>query len=126
MAIKNLNIKKKVAAMALAWTLTTTALFSGCGNRQVVDIKRSFNKAIIFDYENKTATIIDVKSWIEFEGKQIKIQTNDDFWMITSYYDTKLIDDDDSDVTAEELVQCILGEGAQINYFSSKAKVKTK
>ncbi len=126
MKIKNLNIRKKAVAMALAGTLSTTCLLSGCGNHQVIDTKRTFNKAIIFDYENKVALIIDVKSWGDYEGEQFQIQTSDNFWIVTSSYDTKLIDDRNSDFSAEDFARSIIGEDAEINYLNDNTKVRTR
>lgn len=126
MKIKNLNIRKKTIALALAGTLTSATLFTGCNNKQVIDTKKTFNKIIIFDYENKSATICEIKSWIDSESGKYKIQTIDNFWFTTSIYDSKLINDEDSEIKAEDFIMSILGEDAEINYLLTDTKTKTR
>ena len=126
MKIKNLNIRKKAIAMALAGTLATTSLFAGCSNKQTIDTKKTFNKIVIFDYENKTASIIEIKSWTDYDSGQYKVKTYDDFWFTTSIYDSKLINDEDSEIKAEDFIMSILGENAQINYLLPDVKTKTR
>lgn len=124
MKIKNLNIRKKTIALALAGTLTTASLLTGCSNKQSIDTKKTFNKIIIFDYENRAASIIEIKSWIDSESGQYKIKTVDDFWFTTSIYDSKLINDEDSEIKAEDFIMSILGEDAEINYLLPKTKTR--
>ena len=126
MKIKNLNIRKKTIALALAGTLTTATLLTGCNNKQARDIKKTFNKIIIFNYEDNSATIYEVKSWIDFDSGQYKIQTIDNFWFTTSIYDSKLINDEDSEIKAEDFIMSILGEDAEINYLLTDTKTKTR
>ena len=128
MKIKNLNIRSKASAILLAGTITFTSstLLTGCGNQQIITTKRTFNRAVIFDYENKIASIIKVKSWKKFENNEYLIQTTDNLWILTSLYDTKLFDDENSDITVEDFALSILGENAEINYLTSKEKTRTR
>lgn len=126
MKIKNLSIRKKAVALALAGTLTSSALLSSCGNQNILNSKRTFNKAVIFDYINNTASIVEIKSWKKFKDNEYLIQTNDNLWILTSLYDTKLFDDESSEMTAEDFALSILGENATINYFYTDSKTRTK
>jgi hypothetical protein len=116
MSIKNLKITKKAKTLAFAGVLGTAVLMSGCGNYTVIDTKYDFNKAIIFS--DDSATIIELKKWTDYDGEQLQLETKEGLFIVTSSFDTKLIDDKNSDIKAEELVRSILGEDAQINYLN--------
>jgi len=118
MKIKNLNIKPKTVALALTGVLATTTLLTGCGNYDLIDTKMTFNKAIIFD--DNRATIVDVKEWGDYDGEQLQIRTEDDMYILTSSFDTKLIDDRKSDMSAEDLARAIKGEDVEIVYLEER------
>lgn len=116
---RNLLLKKKAIAMAIASSLSTTTL-TGCGNQTLFDTQYVFNKAIILS-EN-SALIVEVDSWTDYEdGEQIQIKTKEGAVILTSSYDTKLIDDRNSTVTAEDIARGILGEDVEITYLSETA-----
>jgi len=124
MKIKNINIRPKLITMALAGTLATTTLV-GCGNYDWIDTKITYNKAIIFD--DNTATIIEIEKWKDYDGEQFQIMTKDGAYILTSSYDTKLIDDRKSDISAENLAIAIKGEDVEIIYLDyevQKQKIK--
>lgn len=113
MKIKNLEISPKIGAAILAGTISLTTL-TGC-NATIVDTKYTFNKAIIFN--DNTATIVEIKKWADYDGEQLQIITEDGLIIVTSSFDTKLINDNDSEIKAEDIVRSILGEDAVINYL---------
>lgn len=121
MKFNNLNkdkIKKLGSSVLITATLGTVALgLSGC-NATVIDTKMTFNKAIIFSDNN--ATIVEVKSWTDYDGEQFQIKTPDGITIVTSSYDTKLIDDRNSKISAEDLAKCIMGEDVTINYLNDE------
>ena len=127
MKIKNLNFSKncktKLVTYVLAGTITATALV-GCGNMDMWDSQYTFNKAIIFG-EN-TATIVEIEQWGDYDGEQFQIKLKDGFVMVTSSIDTKLIDDRNSDITAEDLARSIKGEDVVIIYLDEVPKTKTR
>ena len=127
MKIKNLNFSKncktKLATCVLAGTITATVL-TGCGNMDMWDSQYTFNKAIIFG-EN-TATIVEIEQWGDYDGEQFQIKLKDGFVMVTSSIDTKLIDDRNSDITAEDLARSIKGENVVIIYLDEVPKTKTR
>lgn len=122
--VKNLNIRKKAIAMATAGVLATVVL-TGC-NQQVMDVKLKFNKAIIF--RGDTATIVDVKYWDDYDGEQLQLITPDGLVIVTSSYDTKLINDEKSLLTAEDVARSIGGDDIEIRYLEKheKGNVKSK
>ncbi len=108
---------KKAGKVVLAGiAISSVLLLSGCGNKNILDTKYTFNKAIIFD-EN-SATIIEIESWRDYEdGEQIQLKTKDGAFILTSSFDTKLIDDRNSEISAEDLVRALKGEEVEINYL---------
>lgn len=105
--------------------LSSMLLLSGCGNYDMFDTKYTFNKAIIFG-EN-CATIIEIESWRDYEdGEQIQLETKDGAYILTSSFDTKLIDDRNSAINAEDVVKAIKGNDVQITYLNDIADKKLK
>ena len=120
--MKNLKLNKKAITAVLATTISLS--MTGCGNYTVFDTKYTFNKAIIFG--DNTATIVEIKKWKDYDGEQLQIITNDDLIIVTSSYDTKLINDKDSNVKAEDLARSIAGEDVEIVYLDDVAKQKQR
>lgn len=120
--VKNLNIKKSAMTMAATGVLATVVL-TGC-NQQVIDVKLKFNKAIIF--REDTATIVDVKKWDDYDGEQLQLITPDGLIIITSSYDTKLINDEDSELKAEDVARSIGGDDIEIRYLEKHEKENVK
>ena len=120
--MKDLKINKKAVAILAAGGITLSTL-TGC-NMTCVDTKYTFNKAIIF--RDNTATIVEIKKWADYDGEQLQLITKDGLIIVTSSFDTKLINDEDSNLTAEDVARSIIGEDAKINYMFENANQKTK
>ena len=120
--MKNLNFRKKACVLALTSTIAVTTL-TGCGNRTVVDTQLTFNKALIFS--NDYVTIVEIQKWADYDGEQLQIKTKDGLVILTSSFDTKLIDDRNSDISAEDIARSIMGEDVTINYLND-APQKTR
>lgn len=119
------NAKKVGKIMLAGVAISSTLLLSGCGNYTILDTKYSFNKAIIFDEDS--ATIIEIEKWTDYDGEQLQLQTKDGAYILTSSYDTKLMDDRNSDISAEDLVRSLKGDDVQINYLGdSVSKEKSR
>ena len=121
MKIKNLNIRKKAVAMALAGTLTTATLI-GCGNMDMWDTQYTFNKAVIIN--GNIATIVEISKWTDYDGEQLQVTTQDGMVFLTSSIDTKLFDDRNSYMTVEDYAKSFVGEDGEINYLSQNMKNK--
>ncbi len=111
----NKDIKKVIMTTALAGALSLT--LSGC-NKAIIDTRYIFNKAIVINGD--TATIIEIRSWNDYEGEQFQLITEDGLVIITSAYDTKLINDSNSTLKAEDLARSLVGESGQINYLNKE------
>ena len=119
------NAKKVGKIMLAGVAISSTLLLSGCGNYTILDTKYTFNKAIIFDEDS--ATIIEIEKWTDYDGEQLQLQTKDGAYILTSSYDTKLMDDRNSNISAEDLVRSLKGDDVQINYLGDSAsKGKSK
>ena len=117
------SAKNKIAAGLIALTITTSALtLSGCGNQQVFDTKYTFNKAITI--KDGVATIYDVEKWRDYEGEQIQLVLVDGTVVLTSSFDTKLFNTDESDCSIEDIARSYVGENGEIIYFGKTSKVK--
>ena len=123
MKAKNLNIRKKAVALAATGLLATAVLTTGC-NQQVMDVKLKFNKAIIF--HDDSATIVDVKYWDDYDGEQLQLITPDGLVIVTSSYDTKLINDEKSLLKAEDVARSIGGDDIEIRYLEKHEKGNAK
>lgn len=111
----NKEVKKVIMTTALAATLSLS--LSGC-NKAIIDARYMFNKAIIINGD--TATIIEIRSWNDYEGEQFQLITEDGLVIVTSAYDTKLINDTNSTLKAEDLARSIVGENGQINHLNKE------
>lgn len=120
LSIKNFRVNKKLVALAVIGSLTWT--LTGC-NYDLIDTKYAYNKAVILG--DNCATIVNVKKWHDYDGEQIQIETSDGFCFITSSFDTKLIDDRSSEISAEDLARSIMGDDVTINYLN-EPKQKTR
>ena len=121
MNIKNLRINKKLVALGMLGALGTITL-TGCGNYKLIDTKFTFNKAIIFG--DNTATIVEIQKWTDYDGEQIQIQTKDGTFILTSSFDTKLIDDRNSSIKAEDIARAIAGNDVVITYLDEVSKIR--
>lgn len=122
MNIKNLKVNPKLISLALAGSLSAITL-TGC-NYNVIDLKYDYPQAIIFG--DGTATIVEIENWKDYEdGEQIQIKIKNGPTFLTSAFDTKLYDEEQTGITAEEFSKCIMGQDVEINYLGEENQ-KTK
>ena len=124
MKIKNLKFGSKAKAIALGSMLVlSTSVLTGCGNYDAFDTNFSFNKAIIFNDDK--ACIIDIATWADYDGEQIQLILTDGTIILTSSFDTKLINDEKGIISAEEIAKAIAGDDIEITYLDPKIYKKT-
>jgi len=123
--MKNLkvNVKKIMLVGALGGSLV---LCTGCGNRKIITPgAQTYNTAIII--RNNNAAVIDIESWKDFDdGEQLEIWTNDGTSILTTAYDTKLVNTEKSNIDIEELCRTLIGPDGTISYYDQNVKTKTK
>ena len=66
-------------------------LLTGC-NKQIIDTKYTFNRAIV-TLNDGTRMEIEIKKWKDFDGEQIQIVSTDGTVYLVSSYNTILIKD---------------------------------
>lgn len=81
-------MKKKLSIILLS--IITMVSISGCGNKDILDMNYTFNKAII-SLQNGEVIEVDVKSWKDYEGEQLQIESTDGTFYLTSSYNCTLI-----------------------------------
>lgn len=114
--MKDSTKKKLIRGAALVALVPALA---GCGNKAIFDTKYTFTKAIVVNEDN--ATIINVKSWQDYEdGEQLQIETTGGMIILTSAFDTKLIDERNSAYSAEDLAQALVGPDGEVSYFEGE------
>ncbi len=119
MDIKNLKINQKIVVLGMLGALGSMTL-TGCNNNHTNFGNLYYNKAIIF--RENTATIIEIKNWSANSEDRINIETENGISILTSSYDTKLVNDSNSEFTAEDIARIIGGEEIIINYLDNSLK----
>lgn len=79
-------MKKKILAIGLLVGLLTMA---GCGNKDMFDTVRTYNKAVI-NLGNEVITV-NVKQWTDYEGEQLQVIATDGTVYLVSSYNCTLI-----------------------------------
>lgn len=119
--MKNLKIRKKVMAMALAGTLATCTL-TGYGKEAIKESKEinqvednQSNLAIVFG--NETATVINIVNYIDYKNNKnrMNIRLPGNITMVTSE-NSKMLVANKSIEEVEELSKNIIGENKKITY----------
>ena len=68
-------MKHKLFMSVAAVLIICGIIFTGCGNRQILDTTWSFDKAIIILGDEKIE--VQVESWKDYEDTTIQIRTKD-------------------------------------------------
>lgn len=82
-------IKKRLIKLALI-CIAALGLFSGCGNRDIVDTNYTYDKAII-RLPNDEIKEIEIKKWRDYDGEQIQIIAKDGTVYLVSSFNTALV-----------------------------------
>ncbi len=113
--VKKLNKKRrtKVTSLLLSGVLASS-LLTGC-NKTIIDTKYGFDKALILG--DDTSIIMDVADWLDYEGEQLQLITNDNMAILTSAFDTNAFYGQSSNYDIEEIAtSAITEEGELYNY----------
>lgn len=79
-------MKKKLLVLGLL----CGTLLAGCGNQDIVDINKTFNRAII-QLANGEVVDVKVKQWGDYDGEQLQIIAEDGTVYLTSSFRCDLI-----------------------------------
>lgn len=89
-------------------------------NKDLIDTNWKFNKAVTFNGNN--AIVLPISEWKDYSGEQLQIITPDGLVANLCSYNSKLIYDKQSDITAQEFAQYYVGSDGKITDLSSSAK----
>ena len=90
--MNKLKINKKLIKRATAFILAGTmcgAVLSGCGNKQIIDLNKSFNVAIKTNEDN--VSIAGISGYSDYKGTQVQFVTEDNLRVLTSTHQTELL-----------------------------------
>ena len=89
-------------------------------NKNILDTKWAFNKAITFN--GNKALILPVGKWKDYSGEQLQVITNDGLVLILSSYNSKLVCDSESEITANEFASSYVGSDGEVIDLSGISK----
>lgn len=81
-------------------------------NKNILDTNWKFNKAITFNGNN--ALILPIGDWKDYSGEQLQVITPDGLTMILSSYNSKLVYDGESKISASEFAKSYVGSDGKI------------
>lgn len=86
-------------------------------NKDIFDTNWKFNKAITFN--GNRSLILPIGAWKDYSGEQLQIVTKDGLSLILSSYNSKLVYDGNSEISASEFASSYVGEDGIITDLAS-------
>ena len=111
MTIEDLNINKKIATLVLTSFLLAGA--SGC-NKQVVDLKKSFNVAV--ENNEGIISVVGIHNYRDYVGSQVEYVTNDNLRILSSTLQTQLVKSESAD-NLDRYVSSLTHNQSDIIYY---------
>ena len=93
MKINKLNVRKTLATLALAGTMTLT--LTGCGNKQIFDFNKAFNAAVEPNGDN--ISVVSIINYNDYEGSQVQFVTTDGLRIVSSTHQLQLVNVDSNE-----------------------------
>lgn len=81
-------------------------------NADIIDTNWNFNKSITFNGNN--ALILPIGEWKDYDGEQLQVITNDGLILVLSSYNSKLVSDSNSSISAYEFAQSYVGSDGKV------------
>lgn len=81
-------------------------------NKDLLDTNWKFNKAVTFNGNN--ALILPIGNWKDYSGEQLQVITPDGLTMILSSYNSKLIYDGESKISAYDFASSYVGSDGNV------------
>lgn len=85
--------------------LSTNVEINGAFNKDIIDTKLGFNKAIII--KDNSVLILPISKWCDYEGEQLQLQIENGPLVVTAAYDTILINDISSTTKALDIAKSL-------------------
>lgn len=81
-------------------------------NKDLLDTNWKFNKAVTFNGNN--ALILPIGNWKDYSGEQLQVITPDGLTMILSSFNSKLMYDEESDISAYDFASSYVGSDGKV------------
>lgn len=81
-------------------------------NKDIFDTNWSFNKSITFN--GNKALILPIGKWRDYDGEQLQVITKDGLTMILSSFNSKLVNDEKSKISAFDFAQSYVGSDGKV------------
>ncbi len=101
------NIAKEAISSKEVYYLTKDNNNDTIYNKDIIDTNWSFNKSITFN--GNKALILPVGQWKDYSGEQLQVVTKDGLALVLSSYNSKLVCDDNSNITALDFAKSYVG-----------------
>lgn len=85
--------------------LSTNVKINGAFNKDIIDTKLGFNKAIII--KDNSVLILPISKWCDYDGEQLQLQIENGPLVVTAAYDTILINDISSTTKALDIAKSL-------------------
>lgn len=85
--------------------MSTNVKINGAFNKDIIDTKLGFNKAIII--KDNSVLILPISKWCDYEGEQLQLQIENGPLVVTAAYDTILINDISSTTKALDIAKSL-------------------
>ena len=87
-------------------------------NYDIIDTEYNFNKVMIL--KDKTATIMSIDKWTDYEGEQLQMYINNGPELLTAAYEAVLINDQNSEIKASYIASFLSDNVTDLSNDESK------
>lgn len=91
-------------------------------NKDFIDTNWRFNKSITFN--GNRALVLPIGQWTDYSGEQLQVITNDGLVLVLSSYNSKLVYDGESNISANNFASSYVSSNGQVTDFSSDCNVE--
>lgn len=115
MKVNKLNVRKTLATLALAGTLTLT--LSGCGNKQILDFNKAFDVAL--EPNGDSISVVGISNYNDYEGSQVQFVTTDGLRVLSSTHQLQLLNVQTED-SLSKYAEALQDEDDTVMYYDSE------
>ncbi len=116
--IKNENLLKILAVGGVSLVMTTA--FTGFGNKDKLDMNKSFNFAVIMTEDKDSALLVGIDAYSTYSGEQEQIILDDGSVLLASSFNMKLFRNE-GDISSEEHARAFITEDGEITKISEES-----
>lgn len=116
--IKNENLLKILAVGGVSLVMTTA--FTGCGNKDKLDMNKSFNFAVIMAEDKDSALLVGIDAYSTYSGEQEQIILDDGSVLLASSFNMKLFRNE-GDISSEEHARAFITADGEITKISEES-----